>query len=285
MIPPANRRQQGGLSPAEKSGCLAFLFAALLFFIEPWLATLPLALFLFLCLAAPFFPQHGIFLPIISRGISGSKGVALTFDDGPSPSSTPIVLSLLARYQFQATFFVIGEKAAQYPDLIADILARGHSIGNHSWQHDNLLMLRSRKRLEEDIHKTQVVLQQCGIQPLLFRPPAGITNPRLKQVLLDEGLLTVTFSCRAFDQGNKKISHLAKRILKRLQPGDIVLLHDLAPKTKRTMACWQDELDTLFSTLQKNHYQVQPLEILIDHPVMIPHPPQATLCPGETIIH
>jgi peptidoglycan-N-acetylglucosamine deacetylase len=269
MTPSANSRQQGGFSPAEKIACLACLLAALLFFIEPWLATLPLVLFLFFCLAAPFFPQYGIFLPIISRGISGSKGMALTFDDGPSPSSTPIVLNLLARYQLQATFFVIGEKAAKYPDLIADILARGHSIGNHSWQHDNLLMLRSRKRLQRDIHKTQVVLQQCGIQPLLFRPPAGITNPRLKQVLLDEALLTVNFSCRAFDQGNKKVTNLAERILKRLQPGDIILLHDLAPKTKSAKACWQDELNILFSTLQKDHYQIQPLETLINHPVMI----------------
>ncbi|MBU1986131.1 MAG: polysaccharide deacetylase family protein, partial [Proteobacteria bacterium] len=243
--------------------------AALLFFFDPWLATLPLFLFLILCFAAPFFPQIGFFLPIISRSVTGSKGVALTFDDGPSPSSTPIVLELLARYQLKATFFVVGEKAARHPDLIADILVQGHSIGNHSWQHDNLLMLRSRKRLQQDIHQTQEVLKQSGIQTLVFRPPAGISNSRLKQVLLDENLVTVTFSCRIFDQGNKKITNLARRVLHKLKPGDILLLHDIAPEKEAMTTYWTNELNTLFSSLRKGSYDIQPLERLIGQPAMI----------------
>ena len=262
-------KQMGHLSPAEKAGYLACLLTILLFYLAPGLAALPLLFFLLLCLAAPFFPQYGIFLPIISRSISGSKGIALTFDDGPSPSSTPIVLKLLARYGFQATFFVIGEKAAQHPDLIAEILEQGHTIGNHSWQHDNLLMLRSRKKLQEDIHRTQALLRQYGIRPLLFRPPAGITNPRLKQVLIEEELQTLTFSCRPLDRGNKKIHNLAKRILLKIKAGDILLLHDLAPATSAKAAYWENELDTLFAALQKKPYKVQPLEALIDQPVMI----------------
>ncbi|MBW6520334.1 MAG: polysaccharide deacetylase family protein [Desulfoarculaceae bacterium] len=262
------RGQRGRLSPAEKIGIMALLLAALLFVIDPRLATLPLILFLLLCLAAPFLPQSGFFLPVISRSVTGSKGVALTFDDGPSPASTPILLDLLARYQLRATFFVTGKKAARHPDLIADILSQGHTIGNHSWQHDNLLMLRSRKRLEQDIHQTQKVLQQSGIRALVFRPPIGISNPRLKQVLEEEGLVTVTFSCRIFDQGNRKITNLAQRILDRLKPGDIILLHDIAPEKEAAATCWRNELNTLFSSLQKESYDVQPLEKLIGQPVM-----------------
>ncbi|MBA3005416.1 MAG: polysaccharide deacetylase family protein [Proteobacteria bacterium] len=269
MTRPTNREQKGSLSPAEKIGFTAFLLAVLLLFFDPWLATLPLFLFLILCLAAPFFPQVGFFLPIISRSVTGSKGVALTFDDGPSPSSTPIVLELLARYQLKATFFVVGEKAARHPDLIADILAQGHTIGNHSWQHDNLLMLRSRKRLQQDIHQTQEVLKQSGIQSLAFRPPAGISNSRLRQVLLDEDLVTVTFSCRIFDQGNKKITNLAQRVLQKLKARDILLLHDIAPKKEAMATYWKNELNTLFSSLRKGSYDVQPLERLIGQPVMI----------------
>ena len=263
-----NKERKASLSPAEKIGLMALLLATLLFFFAPRLATLPLSLFLLLCLAAPFLPQFGFFLPIISRSVSGSKGVALTFDYGPSPASTPIVLALLARYQFKATFFVIGEQAARHPDLIADILSRGHSIGNHSWQHDNLLMLRSHRRLQQDIHQTQEVLKQSGIQALVFRPPAGISNPRLQQVLVDENLLTVTFSCRVFDQGNRKIANLAQRILHKLKAGDIILLHDIAPEKEAMATYWQTELDILFSSLQKGGYDVQPLERLIGHPVM-----------------
>lgn len=264
-----NRGQKGSLSPAEQIGFTALLLAALLFFFESSFATLPLLLFLILCLAAPFLPQVGFFLPIISRSITESKGVALTFDDGPSPSSTPILLALLARYQLTATFFVVGEKAARHPDLIADILTQGHSIGNHSWQHDNLLMLRSRKRLQQDIHQTQEVLKQAGIQALVFRPPAGISNSRLKQVLRDEDLVTVTFSCRIFDQGNKKIINLAQRVLHKLKAGDILLLHDIAPEKEAMTTYWKNELNALFSSLRKGSYDVQPLEKLIGRPVMI----------------
>lgn len=269
MTLPADNERKGSLTPAEKSGIVAFLLAALLFFIDPRLATLPLCLFLLLCLAAPFLPRFGFFLPIISRSTTGSKGVALTFDDGPSPSSTPIVLDLLDRYQLKATFFVIGEKAARHPDLIADILSRGHSIGNHSWRHDDLLMLRSRKRLQQDIYQTQEVLKQAGIQALAFRPPVGISNPRLKQVLVDENLVTVTFSCRVFDQGNRKIENLAQRILHKLKAGDILLLHDIAPGNEAMASYWQNELNTLFFSLQQGSYDVQPLERLIGQPVMI----------------
>ena len=267
---PKNRRGQGSrLSLAEKIGTMALLLAALLFVVEARLAALPLFLFLSLCLAAPFLPRFGFFLPIISRSVTSSRGVALTFDDGPSPSSTPIVLDLLERYQFKATFFVTGEKAARHPQLIADILSHGHTIGNHSWHHDHLLMLRSRQRLTQDIQRTQEVLDHSGIQPLVFRPPVGISNPRLKRVLQDQGLVTVTFSCRAFDQGNRKVINLAQRILDRLKPGDIILLHDIAPEEQAAALCWRDEVSILFSSLQTGGYDVQPLEKLIGQPAMM----------------
>ena len=256
-------------SQAEKLGCLAFLLAIPLFTISPWLSAPPLLLFLLLCLAAPFFPQWGFFLPIISKGKTGSKAVALTFDDGPSPASTPILLDLLDRFHFQATFFVVGKQARKYPDLIADILARGHSIGNHSWQHDNLLMLRSKNRLGQDIRRTQEFLISRGVKPLIFRPPAGITNPRLKSILEGEELVTVTFSCRAFDHGNKKISNLAERITSKLKPGNIILLHDIAPKTEDAVKGWKKEITILFATLEKDKQEVLPLELLIGSEVML----------------
>ncbi len=255
-------------SQAEKLGGLVFLFALVLFSINPWLAAPPLLLFVLLCLVAPFLPQWGFFLPVISKSKTGSKAVALTFDDGPSPASTPILLDLLDRYHFQATFFVVGKQAEKYPHLIADILARGHTIGNHSWQHDNLLMLRSKNSIRQDIRRTQQLLMRCGVRPLLFRPPVGITGPRLKSILENEGLMAVTFSCRAFDGGNKKIDDLAERISRKLKPGDIILLHDLAPETEKGGKRWQYEINRLLSTLDTNEHEVQPLEAVIGLAVM-----------------
>lgn len=255
-------------TPAEISGAAALLLALLLSLFSPTLAVLPLALFLLACLAAPFLAGYGFFLPVISRGSPEGKQVALTFDDGPWPTSTPILLDLLARHNLQATFFVVGRQAEKHPELIAAILAQGHGIGNHSLRHDSLLMLRSPKALQEDIHATQEILQKSGVTPCVFRPPTGITNPRLKQVLALENLLAVNYSCRAMDGGNRNIDNLAGKILAQLRPGDIIMLHDLPPLRQTSTIDWQNELERLFTALKCN-YQIVPLEEIIHHPVMM----------------
>lgn len=271
----AKNRARVSFSQADRYAALAFLLAIPLYSIAPWLAQIPLILFLLLCIIAPFCPQWSFFLPLITTSTNGSKGVALTFDDGPSPLSTPIILQLLKKHNYKATFFVIGQKAEKHPDLITAILADGHSIGNHSWQHDNLLMLRSKKRLRRDIKKTQQILKTFGIRPLVFRPPAGITNPRLQSVLQEEHLQAVTFSCRAFDHGNKKIANLAKRITTKLTPGAIILLHDLAPESAEATVEWQQELAALFTTLYQTKQKVLPLNMLIDSEVMLTTTPSS----------
>ncbi|MBI5556891.1 MAG: polysaccharide deacetylase family protein [Deltaproteobacteria bacterium] len=255
------------LSPAEKTGFTALLLALLLGWFNPVLAPLPLLFFLLLCLGMPFLPDVGFFLPLVSRGTRKTEGIALTFDDGPSPASTPILLDLLARHHLPATFFVVGEKARRHPELIAAILAQGHTIGNHSWRHDYFLMLRTPKVLRADIRQTQDILAKSGVTPLVFRPPVGITGPRLGKALARENLIAVNYSCRAFDGGNRNIGNLAEKLLRRLQPGDIIMLHDLPPRQKSLSGYWQQELDRLFSALNEN-YQVAPLEEIIEYPVM-----------------
>ncbi|WP_458776722.1 polysaccharide deacetylase family protein [Desulforhopalus sp. 52FAK] len=252
----------------EKIGTAAFLLAVLFSFVAPLLAVLPLIVFLVFSFVAPFFPGMSFYLPIISRGSAGVKEIALTFDDGPSPLSTPVLLTLLARHNLHATFFVIGEKAAQYPELIKTILDHGHTIGNHSWSHDYFLMLRSQKKIEQEIHQSQELFRQFGVKPLLFRPPVGITGSRLARVLTEEGLITVNFSCRALDRGNRNIQDLARKILSRIEPGAIIMLHDLPPYERTLEDHWEKELDCLFTALKKK-YSIAPLEALIERPVMM----------------
>ncbi len=246
----------------------SFLSALLLLPCSALLATIPLLLFLLLCITAPFCPQWSFYLPLISKSVTGNRGVALTFDDGPNSISTPIILTLLQKHKLQACFFVIGEKAAAHPELIAEIIKQGHSIGNHSWRHDNLLMLRSRKQLCLDIHNTQETLGRMGVIPTVFRPPAGITNPRLRYALKREGLIAITYSCRAFDGGNKNITDLAQRILNRLQDGDIILLHDIPLNDDTEQEVWARELDNLLTSLGNRKPVVEPLEKLIGQQVM-----------------
>ncbi len=257
------------LSPAEWVGIGSLLIAILLLFFDVWLSVIPLAGFILLCAAAPFFPRFGFFLPLISRGVSSQKAVALTFDDGPDPLVTPQVLQLLLKHQVKATFFVTGKKAAEHPELIKEILLHGHSIGNHSYTHDNLLMFRRIKTIASEIETAQNVLGDFGIVPLAFRPPVGITGPRLRPALLNSGMYIVNFSCRACDGGNRWIKNISRKILKRIGPGDIVVLHDVRPPEQFHFAHWLNEMDLIMSGIKEMGLAVLPLAEIIGRPVMI----------------
>ena len=178
--------------------------------------------FIAFCAIAPFFPGLEFFLPIVNRGKTGRKAVAITFDDGPDPVSTPILLRLLSEYGICATFFVNGHKAADYPALIHRILREGHSLGNHSHGHDNFLMLRSEKILQSEISLVQQELRKFGVVTHAFRPPVCVTNPKLGKVLSRMDMMAVGFSCRGPDGGNRWIKTLSHRILKKVQPDDIL---------------------------------------------------------------
>ncbi len=257
------------LSPAERVGIVSFLIAISLLFLDVRLSVIPLAGFILLCAAAPFFPRFGFFLPIISRGVSNKKAVALTFDDGPDPLVTPQVLQLLLKHQVKATFFVTGKKAVEHPGLIKEILRHGHSIGNHSYIHDNLLMFRRTKTIAKEIESAQNVLGDFGIVPLAFRPPVGITGPRLRPALQNSGLYIVNFSCRAYDGGNRWIKNISKKILKRSRPGDIVVLHDVRPHKQSLLAYWLNEMDLIVSGLTEKGLAVLPLAEINGRPGMI----------------
>ncbi|RUM37461.1 MAG: polysaccharide deacetylase family protein [Desulfobulbus sp.] len=261
------RMMPRSFSRGEKIGIIGIALGLGLLPVAPQAALFFLLLFLLLSLAAPFFPQWSFFLPVISHGRPGEQGVALTFDDGPSMASTPVILELLARYRLPATFFVVGKQAAAHPELIGEILAQGHTIGNHSRQHDSLLMLRGPQDLADDIHQTQEILAQAGVRPLVFRPPVGITNPHLGRVLAEEGMVAIGYSCRALDRGNRNITNLAAKILGKLRPGAIIMLHDLPPHRAELSDLWQQELEQLMRTLAAD-FSVVPLAQLLGRPVM-----------------
>ncbi len=256
------------LSLAERSGLVALAASGGLFFFDYRVGVLPLAVFFLLCLAAPFLPRFGFYLPIISRGRTGRMAVSITFDDGPDPATTPELLALLSEYRFKATFFVAGEKAAAHPDIIREIVRQGHTIGNHTYSHDPFIMLKGGRRLFGEIEATQTVLRRLGIIALTFRPPVGITGPQLPFVLFRLRLLMVNFSCRAYDGGNRRVRHLAARILKRVKADDIILLHDVEPRSLERLASWKSEIRLIFAGLHQQGLAVLPLAELIGRPVM-----------------
>ena len=230
------------------------------------LALVPLALFSLVCIGAPFLPRFSFFLPIISRG-PRRPAVSLTFDDGPDSEVTPRLLDLLDRHQAKATFFVTGANAERHPWLVKDILARGHTIGNHTYHHSPFVMLQGRRRLRSEISAAQRVLKGFGVTPRAFRPPVGITNPHLWRILLEEGMYCVNFSCRALDRGNRRVAGLAARLLAQTSPGDIILLHDVTPKDGDSNRLLK-EFEALLRGLQSQGLAILPLGQLIGREVM-----------------
>jgi len=255
------------LSNLEKLGLAALMCALVLARIDSRLALIPTPLWLILCLVAPFLPRCSLYLPVISNGAPGRRAVALTFDDGPDPATTPHLLRLLKKHCVSATFFVIGQRALAHPDLIRDILDAGHSIGNHSFHHDPFVSFRGQKKIAEEVHMTQRVLTDLGVTPLVFRPPVGVTYPGLWKALKELGLVAVTFSRRALDRGNRSIGRIAERILGKVRDGDIIELHDHPPQHPASIEAWLAEVETLVSGITLKGLKIRPLSELIGRPV------------------
>ncbi len=270
MTPPTSKSHV--ITPAGIAAAAALVCAGILACWDVRLAAVPLAGFVLLSLAMPFFPRLGYFGPVISRGSSGRRAVALTFDDGPDPQTTLRLLTLLVRERVPAAFFVTGAKAQRHPGLIREILAGGHAVGNHSFSHDYRLYFRNGQRLQDDIRAAQQTLAQIGITCRAFRPPVGIVSPRLPAALASSGLFIVNYSCRALDGGNRRVNGLARRILRRVRPDDIILLHDMRPKKPATVEDWLREVERLLAGLRKRDLAVLPLADLIGRPVMELHP-------------
>lgn len=153
--------------------------------------------------------------------------IALTIDDGPDPEVTPKVLNLLERYGVLATFFCIGDRAAQHPDLCREIARRGHCVENHSQRHRHSFSLLGPAGLAHELHAAQVTLTGItGEAPLFFRAPAGLRNPFLDPVLTHFGLRLTSWSARGYDTRVGDIELVKSRLLKKLRAGAILLMHD-----------------------------------------------------------
>ncbi len=161
--------------------------------------------------------------------VPGAQGaVALTFDDGPDPVSTPLVLEMLAQAEAHATFFVVGKKVEKYPEQVAAILRAGHSLGIHSYSHHRLYAFLPPAEVERDIERTREQIERaCGVRPLLFRPPVGQMSPRTAAGVKRAQVETIGWSVRARDGlQSSQPEDCLKRVLSGLRAGAIVLLHD-----------------------------------------------------------
>jgi peptidoglycan-N-acetylglucosamine deacetylase len=158
------------------------------------------------------------------------KCVALTFDDGPGPD-TERLLDMLADADAKATFFVVGLNAAQFPDVLLRTAEDGHEIGNHTQKHLQLTA-ESDKAVDRELNGTSRIIKSVlGFPPTLFRPPYGATDKRVERHAREDGMAVILWSVDTNDWEQRDSDVVARRAIKGLRRGSIILMHDIHPTT------------------------------------------------------
>jgi peptidoglycan/xylan/chitin deacetylase (PgdA/CDA1 family) len=189
--------------------------------------------------------------------------VALTFDDGPHPEYTPRLLEILERHRARATFFMLGETAQRYPDLVRRVAQGGHAIGNHSWDHPSFPLISGRER------RAQIRACEKAIAPYgrrIFRPPYSHQSiaSRLDALLL--GYQIVTWNLHAYDWLDHDANWMANRLVDHIQPGSVILLHNALYHTAEDRYCdrepMMEALDTFLGQVGSRFQFVTVPELL-----------------------
>lgn len=192
---------------------------------------LGLALFtlLFTVMGVSFAPQHEVFGPAVTRAPARGAEVALTFDDGPHPEHSRSVMDQLEAAGGRGTFFVLGSRVDAHPEIVAEMLDRGHQVAHHGYAHRWWSVLVPRW-FQEDLDAAERAVQQaCGVRPRFFRPPLGVVVPIGIQALERRGLVLTAWSVRGFDGVSQDPDAVRDRVLTGVRGGDVVLLHDAPP--------------------------------------------------------
>lgn len=197
--------------------------------IEPWSIIGPLCFFVpDLCLLYHLLaPSSQWLCRVFTWFETDENEVWLTIDDGPDGDDTPRILDLLDQHGARATFFVIGQHVARWPNLIGQILSRGHEIGHHTHTHPlATFWCASRRRLRRELDDALAVLRSRSARPVRFRPPVGIKNIFLATELKTRGMHCVGWTIRSGDCLGREAEEVVADVMKRVKPGAILLLHE-----------------------------------------------------------
>lgn len=165
----------------------------------------------------------------------GERVVYLTFDDGPDPENTPVVLNILKNNNIKATFFVVGSEVEKNPELLKRIYQEGHAIGNHTYNHIYRELYKSASAYAEQLHRTdQIIKNLIGVRPNISRAPGGSAESFTKQyweMLHKEGYLEVGWNVSSGDASRAKAVQIANNVMYQMEnrylwSHAIVLMHD-----------------------------------------------------------
>lgn len=171
-------------------------------------------------------PGDYFYGPVFTRARTDQMLVALTFDDGPYPPYTGEILDILKEYQVPATFFVIGKNAEKYPELVARAAAEGHQIGNHTYDHLDLLKA-NRATIAREIDRTsKLIYSITGLETRLIRPPHGFRDAVVMEVIAERGQKVVEWSVSSRDWENPGVDQIVSQTIAGVKNGAVILLHD-----------------------------------------------------------
>jgi peptidoglycan/xylan/chitin deacetylase (PgdA/CDA1 family) len=174
-----------------------------------------------------FAPSSQGICRVFTRFETSLKEVWLTIDDGPDEDDTPRILDLLDASRARATFFLVGERAERHPQLVAEILRRGHEVGHHTHTHPlATFWCATPGRLGAELDDGLRSLRSAGADPRWFRAPVGIKSPFLDGALKGRGLGCVGWSVRSYDSVGRDPDRVAARVMREVRPGAIVLMHE-----------------------------------------------------------
>ncbi|WP_235949833.1 polysaccharide deacetylase family protein [Paenibacillus apii] len=207
-----------------------------------------------------YYEKHG---EIVWEVPTAEKLVALTFDDGPDRRLTPEILRLLKQYGAKATFFVVGDKAIRYPEILRAELDEGHEIGNHTFHHPSFQGASSIRILEE-ISRTQEAVQQATRhKPVLFRPPGGWYNEAVVDIIKQNRMQMVLWSWHqdTWDWAKPGVGRIVNKVLGNVRSGDIILMHDYVYNSTQTV----EALKIILPELRRRNYSVVTVSELLKH--------------------
>ena len=173
-----------------------------------------------------FHRNSPLFGPALGKIEGDRKVVALTFDDGPNPDATPLILDTLREKKVRATFFILGSHAERWPELVRRIAHEGHQIGNHGYFHRKQ-QFKSPFYVSRDIRLGIRAIKRAGAPaPRYFRAPHGFRSPWTTPIASSYGERTVGWSLGVWDSDRPGVDEIVKRTLEGVEPGSIILLHD-----------------------------------------------------------
>jgi len=186
----------------------------------------------------------------IDSQLNNTKKIALTFDDGPHGTLTPLLLDVMKSKNAKVTFFAMGIKVAKHPLILKRAMAEGHEIANHIWDHKVLSKIPI-ESVYEQLQKTNTAIKKIlNIEPKIMRPPYGNSNARLNNLIQNKGNLSVVmWSLDTDDWKRPKADVLIDYTMSKVASGDIILCHDIHPTTIKAMPLFIDTLQKAGFTL------------------------------------